>query len=317
MITAKITDVELLLHMEELEKDGMSVFVTKDGVFRGALFHGTRFINQMRAQHSLGILETLILGQACLCGALMIPTMKGPEHLIFKYDTDGPAAGFSVEVDSRGSVRGFLLQNPIPVSAPLKSWDLSPFFGQGSLRVSRFPEGRSGKNSEGKTGMVEIQYKNIAKDLTWYFEQSEQIYTAFNTSIHFDTDGRVIGAGGLFIQSNVDRVSNVARGGTSGNDELLLRMEHAFNACPSLGQWFSEKHGREDIIYGLFREFKPSIAFERDIVFDCQCSKERYVKAVRSLSKAEIDDIKKNSPSPLEILCHNCGSVYHIPVEEL
>ena len=99
MISQPITDQELLKKLEGVEKDGMTVFVAGDGMFRGALYNGTRMVNQMRAQHNLGILETLILGQAELCAALMIQTMKGREHLTFRYDTNGPAAGFSAQKD--------------------------------------------------------------------------------------------------------------------------------------------------------------------------------------------------------------------------
>lgn len=352
MIRAEIKDKELLEHLSSIEKDGMSIFVMADGRIRGALFHGSRFVNDMRAQHKLGILETMVLGQACLCGALMIPTMKGREHLLFKYDTNGPAAGFSVEADSTGTVRGFLLQNPIPLEKPLESWDLSPFFGPGTVTVSRMKEG----NKQPQTGTTEIMFRNIAQDLTWYFQQSEQIQTAFNTSILMDREGRVTGAGGLFLQvmpevggkrseKLVDvaaekRKAGRARGAADANnaqngessagessadnaqngatdDELLERVEAAFRAAPPLGQWFSEKGDREDIIYGLFREFSPSVVLNRDILFDCPCSQEVFRRHIRNLGAAELADIKKNGPDPLEIVCHNCGSVYHIPVSEL
>ena len=322
MIKAELTDVELNTHLESIEKDGMSIFIMADGRIRGALFHGTRFVNQMRAQHNLGILETMVLGQASLCGALMIPTMKGREHLVFRYDTNGPAAGFSVEADSTGSVRGFLLQNPIPVEKPLENWDLSPFFGPGTVTISRLHEG----DKQPHTGTTEIQFKNIAKDLTWYFQQSEQIQTAFNTSIQMDKNGRVIGAGGLFLQvmpenggfrktAKADKTA--ADTASYSDEELLERVEAAFRAAPSLGQWFSEKGDRDDIIYGLFREFSPSVALERDIIFDCPCSEEVFKRHIQNLSKAELEDIRKNGPNPLEIICHNCGSVYQIPVDSL
>ena len=336
MIKAEIVDKELLEHLSSIEKDGMSIFVMADGRIRGALFNGSRFVNDMRAQHNLGILETMILGQACLCGALMIPTMKGREHLTFRYDTNGPAAGFSVEADSAGTVRGFLLQNPVPVEKPLENWDLSPFFGPGTVTVSRMQEG----NKVPQTGTTEIMFRNIAKDLTWYFQQSEQIQTAFNTSILMDRAGRVTGAGGLFLQVMPDvggklseklaeraaKKKTAESAGTVGttsvssgvsDGELLDRVEAAFRAAPPLGQWFSEKGDRDDIIYGLFREFSPSVVLERDILFDCPCSKDVFIRHIRSLGGAELADIKKNGPDPLEVVCHNCGSVYHIPVADL
>ena len=364
MIKAEIADKELLEHLSSIEKDGMSIFVMADGRIRGALFNGSRLVNDMRAQHNLGILETMILGQACLCGALMIPTMKGREHLTFRYDTNGPAAGFSVEADSAGTVRGFLLQNPVPVEKPLENWDLSPFFGPGTVSVTRMQEG----NKVPQTGTTEILFRNIAKDLTWYFQQSEQIQTAFNTSILMDRAGRVIGAGGLFLQvmpnaggklseklaeraakkkaadaaqtagsgstahnaegatatetgatsATPDAPKSAASASTNASDsELLDRVEAAFRAAPPLGQWFSEKGDRDDIIYGLFREFSPSVVLERDILFDCPCSQDVFIRHIKSLGAAELADIKKNGPDPLEIVCHNCGSVYHIPVAAL
>lgn len=326
MIKAEISDFSLINHIETLEKDGMTVFIAADGLFRGALFHGTRFVNQMRAQHNLGILETMVLGQASLCAALMIQTMKGREHLKFRCDTNGPAAGFSVEADSTGYVRGFLLQNMIPIDKPLESWDLAPFFGEGTISITRYPESHGGKAPKVQTGVVEIKHRNIAQDLAWYFHQSEQIHTAFNTGIQLDKEGRVIGAGGLFVQvmpaeggrfTGGEKGRNSAYPDPKEHDDLIRRMENAFSACPPLGQWFSEKGNREDIIYGLFREFNPQAVLERDVIFDCPCSKERYIESIRTLPKTEFDDIKSGKTDPIEVVCHNCASVYKIPVSEL
>ena len=196
MIKLNISDSELNEHLNSIEKDEMAVFVMADGRVRGALFNGSRFVNQMRLQHNTGILETMILGQASLCAALMIPTMQGKEHLNWRYEVDGPAQGFSVEADSSGYVRGYLFNDHIPVEKLLDSWDLSPFLGNGTMTVNRIHE----HDKVPQTSSVEILYKNITKDLAWYFQQSEQIQTAFNTSIFMDTKGRVVGAGGIFLQ---------------------------------------------------------------------------------------------------------------------
>ena len=40
-------------------------------------------------------------------------------------------------------------------------------------------------------------------------------------------------------------------------------------------------------------------------------------QVVNKASKDIADDIKKNGPDPLEITCHNCGSVYKIPVNKI
>ena len=323
MIKEEIKDEELLKHLKSIHRDEMTVFVMADGRVRGAFLNGTRLVNQMRANQHLGILETLVLGQGELCAALMIPMMKGQERISLHYESNGPAVGFGVEADSRGFVRGHLLQNPIPVDKPLENWDLAPFFGEGTLTVRRMGEGMKAP----QVGMTEIIYKNIAKDLTHYFAQSEQIHTAFNTSIQFDRQGRVIGAGGMFLQT-IPKTGGIScrRGGSAGgqagdfeaeDDELLIRVENAFSAMPSIGKWFADGGDMEDVIYGLFREFNPSAVLSRDIIFDCPCSAAYYAKQIQALPKGELEDIFANDPDPLEVVCHNCGSAYKIPKDML
>lgn len=315
----EIADKELVEKINALPKDEMAVFVMADGRIRGALFHGTHFVNQMRAQHNLGILESLVLGQASLCAALMIPLMKGQEHLCWKYDVDGPAAGFSVEADSTGYVRGFLYNEHIPVDKPLENWDLKPFLGTGSMSVSRIHK----EDSAPHISTVEVNSGNIAEDLAWYYKQSEQISTAFNTGIQFDRQGRVIGAGGMFLQvmpetggKNNSGASKSSSSDAEADGQFLARVEMAFKTAPSLGQWFSEGGKIEDIVYGLFREFTPSIVLRRDIRYDCPCSEETFANYIKMLPKQERDDILRKK-EPLEIQCRNCGSVYTISVEKL
>lgn len=315
---------EINAHLETIEKDGMTVFVMADGQFRGAMYNGTKMINQMRANLNTGILETYILGQAMLCAALLIQTMKGKEHITFNYETDGICKGFSVEADSTGWVRGHLLQDSIPLEKPLESWDMAPFFGNGgTLTIRRFGEGMK----EPQVSSVEIMYKNIALDLAYYFDQSDQIHTAFNTSIRFDEKGNVIGACGMFLQAmpNAGGKSRVsAQTEDSGEEDkeekmdiLITKVENALRAMPPLGNWVSEQGTREDMVYGLFREFNPTAVLERDIIFDCPCTKENFIKSIKALPTAELKDILENEKFPLEILCHNCGSIYQISKEEL
>ena len=322
MIKAEINDIELKNHLDALEADKMRMFMMADGRVRGALFHGTRFVNQIRAQHKLGILETYILGQASMCAALTIPMMKDMEHTVIKYEGSGPADGYSVEADSTGYVRGYLYNDKIPVKQALDNWNLSPFLGPGNITFSRIH--KDDKYPQSST--VDVDGDNIAKDFATYFAQSEQINTAFNSSIQFDKEGRVVGAGAMYLQI-MPITGGTAKVGSQVDshqeedfdmEELLTKVENAFKACPSLGLLYSEKEvDSEDIILGLFREFNPVITLKRDIVYDCKCNEDYYLNYIKHLPKEQIEDMKKNGPDPLEIVCRNCGSVYKIPLSKI
>ena len=322
MIKKQIEDKELNEFLQTLEEDKLRIFTMAEGRVRGALFHGTRFVNQLRVQHNLGILETYILGQASLCGALTIPMMKDMEHTSIKFEGNGPAQGYSVEASSTGFVRSYLFNEHIQLDKPLESWDLKPFLGEGTITFSRIH--KDDKYPQSST--VEVNSGNIATDFATYFAQSEQINTAFNSSIQFDKQGRVIGAGAMYLQI-MPKTGGTAKVGsqvdshaeeTAEDEDLLRRVENAFKACPSIGLLYSEKEvDSEDIILGLFREFSPTISLTRDVIFDCKCNEDYYINYLRTLPKDQIEDIKKNGPDPLEIICRNCGSIYKIPVEKI
>ena len=120
MIKKHIEDSVVLKNLEKIEKDGMSVFVMADGLYRGALINGTELINQMRVQQETGILETLVLGQGLLSCALMITTLKEKGRISLSYETDGACKGFLVNGDSSGYVNMPFLTNScyIPCMQP-------------------------------------------------------------------------------------------------------------------------------------------------------------------------------------------------------
>lgn len=317
MITANIADTELVAHINTLPQDQMVIFVLAEGRARGAVFGGTRFVNQMRAQHKLGILETMVLGQASLCGALLLPTMKGKEHLTWQYQVDGPAQGFSIEADSSGYVRGYLFTEHIPVEKPLENWDLAPFLGKGTLTMATIHPG----DKNPFTSSVPIEGRTIAEDLAYYFDQSEQIHTAFNTGIQMDTQGRVIGAGGFFLQVMPDYGGTLAHSHTPAveppvsTEALIETLENAFTKLPPLGTWFSEGNTAESLVFSAFKACSPHIALQRSVRYDCPCCKEQFLSHIKALPKAEIEAIKKEG-KPLEIVCRNCSSVYTIALSE-
>ena len=322
MIKAALTDKELYDFINSLKEDKLQVFTAAQGRVRGAIFHGTRFVNQLRLQHNLGILETYILGQACLCASMTIPMMKDEEHVVIKYEGMGAAQGYSVEADSKGYVRGYLYEQNIPVNQELDGWNLSPFMGPGTLTFSRVH--KDDKFPQNST--VEVKGENIALDFATYFAQSEQINTAFNSSIQFDKQGRVIGAGAMYIQIMPKTGGTAGDGGgtdsrdqdTEEDEKLITKVENAFKACPSLGLLYSENVvDNEDIVVGLFREFSPVITVTRDIIFDCPCTEQKFIDYLETLPSDQLKEMIEDSNGTLEIECRNCGSVYKIPVDKL
>ncbi|MFW5689324.1 MAG: Hsp33 family molecular chaperone HslO [Spirochaetota bacterium] len=302
MKLAPIEDPVVSDHLGEIAADGMDIFLISDSNYRGAVLHATRLVNQMRVNHELGILETLMLGHSYIAAGLLTSLVKGNDRIVMAIECEGPARGLVVESNARGEIRGYLRQQPIPVDGPVESFDLAPYIGDGTLSITRHLE--MARNPF--TGHVRLQYGNLAKDLANYFVVSEQLPTAVSLSIQFDRDGRVSGAGGLFIQSmpGADR---------SGGAELEDRVKQ----LPSLGSLFSQGDTPAHVINTHFQEFEPDVIGTRSIEFSCHCSKAVYGDYLASLPADELEDIRENGPFPLKITCHNCNSTYTYARDEI
>jgi hypothetical protein len=81
MIKKKIYGYTLKEQLIASAKDRLYNFSLAGGTVRGVIMNGTRMVNEMRANHELGILETLVLGRAYLGGALMTADLKGNDRI--------------------------------------------------------------------------------------------------------------------------------------------------------------------------------------------------------------------------------------------
>ena len=302
MIKAAFAEESLKERLLASAKDRIYKFMLAEGVVRGAILHGTRMVNEMRANHQLGILETLVLGRAYLGAGLMTANLKGTDAISLKIDCSGPIKGFTVEANAFGEVRGFLKNVPIPIDKPMADFDLSPFFGAGFLSVIRTIEDAK----QPFTGKIALEYGNIAQDLANYFLKSEQIPTAFNLSIKYDRSGEVTGAGGLFLQTM-----------PGADDALAAELEKLVVQFPSLGEVFTDGQEPEGLIETVFKKYTPRFLANQRVEFMCHCSPERLHDVLKMLPLDELKDIRDNGPFPLEMRCHYCNTLYHFCREEI
>jgi molecular chaperone Hsp33 len=296
MIKKPISGAGVEEHLRNIEPDSLDIFLLADGTLRGAIAHGTGMVNQMRANHELGILESYVLGEAYLAAGLLSSQVKGNDRISLAIECGGPIGGLSVETDAQANVRGYLSQVPIPVEAPLESFDLSPFFGPGFLKVSKHLENAKQPFS----GQIMLREGSIAKDLAWYFLESEQTKSFFALSIQFDKQGNISGAGGLFLQEL-----------PGADPETLALVQESARELPSLGTGFAAGATGKALVEKGFASFRPVFIGTRNMRFFCSCSKERFSSFLAGMQGSQQEDILKQDDFPLKIECHNCGSIYH------
>jgi len=298
----KEIDGELLEHLNGLPHDCRQVMLLANGQIRLTALGGTTMVNQMRANHSLGILETLVLGQAYIASALMASSVKGNDRIRLSVECAGPIGNFHTEAWACGTVRGYLQNNPIRIEKPLESNDLSLLYGPGFISITRILEG----SRIPFTGQIMMEYGDLAKDLAFYYAQSEQTPTMFSLGIHFDRQGRATGAGGLFIQ---------AMPGCS--DSILEQLQEASAHLPSMGKAISGGMTAKDYCIENFSRWTVQPVAELPLLFSCPCNRENYRMFLSSLPRSEKDAILSSDKWPLELECFNCSTTYAFSKDEV
>ncbi len=301
MIKTKIEDSVLTEHLSSLEDDRREIFLIADGSIRVSAVSATRLLNEMRANHNTGLVETYILGQGYIAGALLSGEVKGNDRIQMTIDSGGPLKGMSVEAWACGAVRGYLVNNPIPLEKPLESLDTSPIFGPGFLTITRILEGSKNPFS----GSVMMEYGHLAQDLALYYAKSGQTPSLFSLSISFDREGRVWGAGGIMMQALPECDTSV-----------LDKLQNESGLLSRMGGSIGEGNSVRDYVMSHFSSYGVDYLGHTPIGFSCPCSRKNYEKYLVNLPQKEKDEILKGS-FPLMIQCFNCGTEYEFSKEQL
>ena len=302
MIKQRISDPALLDHLSHVCHDDRHFYILNDGQVRLTALSATLMLNEMQSNFHTGTLETYVLGKAYIAGALLASTIKGNDRLQLTVECGGPLGGYYIEAWACGAVRGYLKQNPIPLSKPLESSDLSPLYGPGFLTITKILEGEK----QPYTGQIMLEYGNLAKDLASYYQQSEQTPSVFDLSVQFDKAGHVSGAGGLFFQ--------VLPG---YKEETITQLEQAVANLKPLGAYLETGKTGEDYVNECFSQLKPQRVGGGIVGFSCPCDRNSFIGYLKTLPQNQKDDILKSGPFPLQLVCSNCGSVYEFTKEAL
>ena len=303
MIKKYISKNNIKEQLNSSMKDKIYRFIMADGMIKGAIIHSTQMINEMRANHEIGPLETLILGQAYIAVSLICSGLKGKnDRISMTIQCSGPIKGLDVEANVFGEVRGYLKTQSIEVENSEKINGLAALFGAGFLTVTQYLENASTPYS----GQVALEYDSIAENLANYFLVSEQNPTAFILSLFFDDKEEVKGAGGIFIQAM-----------PGVETAKVIEAEKMIHEIDSLGEFFSKGQTPEEIILNKFSSFEPKLLNNSRVEFFCRCSKDRMKGYLNNLPKEEKKDMLKNGPFPVEIRCHHCNTLYLFSEEDL
>lgn len=255
-------------------------------------------VQEAADRHHTSHLATAALGRA-MSGALMLAaTMKDGERILLKLKGDGPMGEVVAEAQGT-SVRGYVGEPD--VFMPLKNGklDIGGALGQGTITLTRYLQ-----NGESFTGHAELADGEIATDITNYLYMSEQTPSSVALGVLVDKDGKVLVAGGYFIQAM-----------PGCDEEVLEKLGNNVAVTPYVTQLLELGYTPEKIIEVLARELEFDIKESMPVKFSCGCSKDKILNMLAALSQDDIDYLTEQPDT--EVHCQYCNKVYHFSSEEL
>jgi molecular chaperone Hsp33 len=255
-------------------------------------------VQEAADRHHTSHLATAALGRA-MSGALMLAaTMKDGERILLKLKGDGPMGEVVAEAQGT-SVRGYVGEPD--VFMPLKNGklDIGGALGQGTITLTRYLQ-----NGESFTGHAELADGEIATDITNYLYMSEQTPSSVALGVLVDKDGKVLAAGGYFIQAM-----------PGCDEEVLEKLGNNVAVTPYVTQLLELGYTPEKIIEVLARGLEFDIKESMPVKFSCGCSKDKILNMLAALSQDDIDYLTEHPDT--EVHCQYCNKVYHFSSEEL
>ncbi|NJK50343.1 Hsp33 family molecular chaperone HslO [Candidatus Gracilibacteria bacterium] len=276
-----------------------------DGGIRAVGIISTRLTEEARVRHKLSYVATAALGRTMSSGLLLASSMKREGSRVnIRIKGNGPLGGLLVDAGLDGTVRGYV-ENPSIELPPNEKGklDVGGAIGhEGFLYVVRdvgygYPY----------SSTVELVSGEIGDDIANYLVTSEQTPSALVVGVFVGAQG-VTAAGGVLLQV----LPKAAR------DEALIatledRVSQLSGFTPLLQQGLTLPDILERLLGDLGLVIMPEVQMVR---FDCSCSFDRVLGALKLLGKAELQDmIEKDNGA--EATCHFCGEIYQASSDHL
>lgn len=269
-----------------------------NGNARVYLFDSKEMVEKARTLHDLWPTSCAALGRTLAVTALMglMQKEKG-ETVTVTINGNGPIGTILCVADCEGNVKGFCGQ-PHIYQTYENTHKLAVGLAVGTdgyLKVTK-----NLRLKQNYTSQVKLQSGEIGDDFAYFFVVSEQIPCIVSVGVLVDKDDSVRSSGAMIIQ--------LLPGHKEEDIEYLEKLD-----LKPISSVFDQGTKMEDYLYELFPDAK--ILEERSVRYHCDCSKERFLSKLLTLS---IDDLKEIAQDDsIDVKCEFCDKEYHFDHDDI
>ena len=275
--------------------DYMVRAITQDGFVRIYAALTTQTVEEARTIHQMNPTPSVALGRTLTAAAMMAGTLKDAGSTItIQIKGDGPIGGIIAVTDAHSNVRGYV-NNPwfdLPINQHGK-FDIAGAVGKGYLNVIT-----DLGLKEPYIGRVDLVSGEIAEDITFYYAHSEQTPTVTSLGVLVGREGKILNAGGLFIQlmPNCD-------------EQAISWLEGCIQKMSPVTKLLEKENSLENILKDVLPGKELAFLDTRPVTYRCNCSRERMERNLLSLGLKDLEELAREQEET-ELVCHFCEKKY-------
>jgi molecular chaperone Hsp33 len=260
------------------------------GTIRAVAVSATEISNLLADRHQLSPSGRKALAEALVAGLILSSYCKSGEKVNLNIQSSGWSHQTIIDANATGEVRGYVLERA-PADIQLAR-NVGPW-GIGLLSVLRTKH----DDAQPYIGTVPLLTGHLAKDLTFYWLQSEQVNSAVGIEVFMEND-RVSVAEGFLIQA--------MPGATDADISLIeehLKKLHHFDSN-------SEIRSTPTLLLSYLLENQSfQLLEEQTLSLKCPCSLERVKRSLMLIGSDELRSMLDENKD-FEIDCDFCSETY-------
>ena len=272
-----------------------------DGQIRAFAAYTKDVVEEARRRHNTSPTATVALGQLLTAGTMMGAMMKNDTDILtLQIRCDGPLGGLTVTADNQGNVKGYAVHPDVDVPVKNGQINVADALDLGVLNVIK-----DMGLKEPYVGQTILETSEIAKDLTYYYMNSEQVPSSVGLGVLMNKDNTVKCAGGFIIQLM-----------PFAEDATIDKLEENLKNVTSVTELLDHGCTPEGLLEALLCNLGIEVLDTLPTQFHCNCSKERVEKAVASVGREDLQAMIDDGED-IEVKCDFCNSTYKYTVDEL
>ena len=272
-----------------------------DGQIRAFAAYTKDVVEEARRRHNTSPTATVALGQLLTAGTMMGAMMKNDTDILtLQIRCDGPLGGLTVTADNQGNVKGYAVHPDVDVPVKNGQINVADALDLGVLNVIK-----DMGLKEPYVGQTILETSEIAKDLTYYYMNSEQVPSSVGLGVLMNKDNTVKCAGGFIIQLM-----------PFAEDATIDKLEENLKNVTSVTELLDHGCTPEGLLDALLGNLGIEVLDTLPTQFHCNCSKERVEKAVASVGREDLQAMIDDGED-IEVKCDFCNSTYKYTVDEL